>query len=168
MPRHESIPVSNPQRSCPMSTEENKALALRLAEQGFNSAGDLTAIDELVASDFVDHNPLPGLPPLPPGLAGFKELAALFYAAFPDLHYSVEDMIAEGDKVMIRYTAWGTNQGEVMGMPPTGKRMTFTGFDFFRIAGGKMVEWWHQDDLLGMLQQFGMIPSLGGHAEHHS
>ncbi len=146
-----------------MSTEENKALALRFVEEGINSRGNLAVIDDLFASDFVDRNPLPGLPSLLPGLAGFKQLVVIFRAAFPDLHYTVEDMIAEGDKVVFRYTARGTNEGELLGMPPTGERMTMTGIDIFRITGGRIVEWWHTDDYLDLLQQFGMLPSLGGH-----
>lgn len=146
-----------------MSTEENKALALRFVEEGFNSRGNLAVTDDLLASDFVDHNPLPGLLSLLPGLAGFKQLAAIIRVASPDLHYTVEDMIAEGDKVVFRYTACGTNEGELMGMPPTGERMTVTGIDIFRVSDGKIVEWWHTDDYLALLQQFGMIPSLGGH-----
>ena len=115
----------------------------------------------MLASDFVDHNPLPGLPPLPPGLAGFKQLAAIVRAAFPDLHYTREDVIAEGDKVVIRYTAWGTNEGELLGMPPTGERMKVTGIDIFRMTGGKIAEWWHNDDFLGLLQHLSMVPLLG-------
>ena len=144
-----------------MSAEENKAIARRFVEEGFNSAGNLTATEELVASYFIDRDPLPGLPSLPPGLAGFKQLAAIVRAACPDLQYTIEDMIAEEDKVVIRYTAWGTNQGEVMGMPPTGERMTIKGMDIFRMADGKIAEWWHSDDYWGLMQQLGMIPAMG-------
>ena len=144
-----------------MTTKDNKSLARHFVEELFNSKGNLAATAELLADNFIDHNPLPGLPPLPPGPAGFKQLAAIFRTAFPDLLYIIEDMIAEDDKVIIRYSACGTNTGNLVTMPPTDERVTVTGFDMFRIAGHRIVEWWHCDDYFSLLQQLGMLPHLG-------
>ncbi|HAL16835.1 MAG TPA: ester cyclase [Anaerolineaceae bacterium] len=99
-----------------MTTKDNKSLVRHLVEEGFNKS-NLAAIDELLADNFIDHKPLPGLPPLPPSPAGFKQLATMFRTAFPDLLYTIEDMVADGDKVVIRYSACGTNTGELVGMP---------------------------------------------------
>ena len=143
-----------------MTTKDNKSLVRHLVEEGFNKS-NLAAIDELLADNFIDHNPLPGLPPLPPGPAGFKQLATMFRTAFPDLLYTIEDMVADGDKVVIRYSACGTNTGELVGMPPSGEQVAVTGFDMFRITNDRIVEWWHCDDYLSLLQQLGMLPHLG-------
>ncbi|MDP7559258.1 MAG: ester cyclase [Planctomycetota bacterium] len=104
-------------------------------------------IDELVATDFVDHNPMPGIAP---GIEGVKQTAAIHSAAFPDLvEIAFHDMIAEGDKVVVRWTVTGTHRGEMLGIPPTGKQVTLTGVDIFRIVDGKLVELWVNSDQLG-------------------
>ena len=133
---------------------DNKALVRRLLEESFNS-GNSAVADELVAADFVDHNPLPGLPPT---AEGFKQSFAVIRAAMPDMTYTIEDVIAEGDKVVVRWTTSGTNTGEMLGMPATGKKATVTGIDIFRVQDGKLAEFWLSWDQLGMLQQLGMIP----------
>jgi len=140
-----------------MSTEENKAIARR-AYETFNqavSAGNWTALDEVIAADVVDHYPSPGQGP---GLAGVKQVFEAFRTAFPDLHFSVEDMITEGDKVASRITLYGTHTGDFQGIPPTGKHVTQTGIDILRLAGGKVVERWGEFDNLGLLQQLGLLP----------
>ena len=117
----------------------------------------MAALEELYTPDYVYHGP---------GVFGDMDRAAMiqmtpaFYTAFPDLHYAVEDLVAEGDKVVIRYTFRGTHQGAFMGVPATGKVVTFTGIYISRIAGGKFVEDWESFDSLGLLQQLGAIPQM--------
>ena len=93
--------------------------------------------------------------------AAANQYYATYRAAFPDTHLTIEDQIAEGDKVVTRWTATGTNQGTLMGIPPSGKRVTITGISITRIANGKAVEDWVNFDTLGMLQQIGAIPTPG-------
>ena len=140
-----------------MSTEENKALERRGIEEGWNK-GNLTVIDELIAANVVTHRP-----PAPPlqGTEAFKQFVLMYRSAFPDLHYTIEDQIAEGDKVVTRWTARGTHKGELMGIPPTGKQGTVTGISVSRWANGKVVEIWINADDLGMLQQLGVVPAPG-------
>jgi steroid delta-isomerase-like uncharacterized protein len=139
-----------------MTTEENKALYRRMLE-AINHK-DLAAAEALMAPDAVNHSPLPGEPP---GVEGFRYRMGVIFAAFPDIHFTTEAMIAEGDKVCTRGTMAGTNTGPFMGMPPTGKRVTVTYIDILRVAEGKFVEHWAQLDQLGMMQQLGAIPARG-------
>ena len=136
---------------------ENKALARRFIET-FNTE-DLTAVDEFIAASFTNHDP--GTPPLPTGPEGYRQLVRTYRVAFPDLYLAVEDLIAEGDKVAVRWTAQGTNTGELMGMPPTGKLGTVTGISIFIIAAGKITAQWVNWDTLGLLQQLGVAPQPG-------
>ena len=140
-----------------MSIEDNKARVRRFYEEVFNQK-NTAAIDEFFAPNIVDHSAPPGVPG---GIEGQKQLIGLYLTAFPDLHLTVEDMIAEGDKVVVRLTSSGTQQGEFMSISPTGKHVTITVVDIFRIAGGKFVEHWLQMDTLGLLQQLGVAPSMG-------
>jgi predicted ester cyclase len=87
-------------------------------------------------------------------------MTPVFYTAFPDMHYTVEDLIAEGDKVVCRWTVRATHQGEFMGVPATGKVVTWTGISITRFAGGKDVEDWESFDMLGLMQQLGAIPQM--------
>ena len=135
---------------------ENKALARRLVEEAFN-AGRLDVTEELVASDFVGHDP--SLPEEVRGPAGVKELIAGYRAAFPDIRITIEDQIADGDYVVSRWSGTGTHQGELMGMPATGKQATVTGITIDRIVDGRIVESWDNWDTLGMMQQLGAIPA---------
>ena len=104
-------------------------------------------------------------PQLPPavsaGLEAYKQFLSMYITAFPDLQFTVEDMIAEGDRVVARCTTRGSHQGTLMGIPPSGKRVTITGISITRIANGKAVEDWVNFDTLGMLQQIGAIPMPG-------
>jgi steroid delta-isomerase-like uncharacterized protein len=140
-----------------MSTEENKARVRRLFEEVWNT-GDLARADEFVADDYVSHNAIPGLPP---GREGFQQIVDLYHRAFPDLQFTLEDLMAEGDKVVVRFTARGTHQGAVGGVPPTGKQATWTGVHIYRFTDDKVVERWGEADFLGLLQQIGEIPALG-------
>ena len=139
-----------------MSAEENKAITRRIFEV-FNT-GNLALADEVIAADSVDHQAPPGVEP---GLAGFKQVVTMFRAAFPDIQMTIEEIMAEGDKVVTRSTMRGTHQGEFMGIPPTGKQFTATAIDIVRFTGGKAVEHWGNSDDLGMLQQLGVIPTPG-------
>ena len=140
-----------------MSTEQNKALVRRL-EEVFNR-GNMSMVDELFAPDFVEHEELP--PGIPPGREAVKQLTTMFRSAFPDFKATIDDIVAEGDKVVIRQTWSGTHKGEFMGVPPTGKSVSFGVIDIIRIAGGKFVEHWGQMDMMGMMQQLGAIPTPG-------
>jgi predicted ester cyclase len=140
-----------------MSTEENKALVRRISLEGFNQ-GNPAVLDEVVAADAFDHSPAPGLPP---GPEGYKQFILILRAAFPDLEYTIDQQLAEGDMVATRVTGHGTHLGEFMGIPPTGKRVTWTQTHLSRMVAGKLVEHWADVDQLGMLQQLGVIPALG-------
>ena len=142
---------------CEKITEKNKAIARRSLEEIW-SQGKMDVIDELIAADCVLHNP--AFPDIH-GPEGYKQLVADVRSAFPDLRLTVYDQIAEGDKVVTRWTLTGTHKGDFMGIPPTGVQVTVTGIDIDRIAGGKIVEEWTNDDVLGLMQQLGVIPPIG-------
>lgn len=141
-----------------MSTEENKIMGRRFVEgiQSFWNTGNFDALEAIVSPDFVHHGP-----GLPSDLAGLKQVLPAFRAAFPDLQITVEDIIAEGDRVFDRIFWRGTHQGELMGIPPTGKQVTVQEMHIGRIAGGKVVERWSQWDALGLMQQLGVAPAPG-------
>ncbi len=134
-------------------TADNKALNRRFVEEVINQ-GNIEAIDELIDPGVVDHAALPGFPT---GREGAKQFFAMMRSAFPDLHLTIEDMIAEGDKVVMRSTWSGTHQGEFMGIPATGRRVTVSAIDISRVADGRIVEHWEQSDALGLMQQLGVV-----------
>ena len=134
-----------------MAAEDNKALVRRL--YAAIDEGDLAGADDLIAADLVDHGSLPGFGP---GGEGFKQFFALWRAAFPDSRFTVEDLIAEGDRVAARVTVWGTHSGPFVGLAPTGKRVVVTGIVISRISAGKIVELWEETDDLGLLRQLGV------------
>ncbi len=140
-----------------MAEEENKIIARRFNDEVWDG-GDEDALDELFAEDVVDHGAIPGQPP---GREGHKYQLALFRSAVPDLHVTTEDIIAEGDKVVTRWTARGTHQGELMGIPPTGKEVRIKGIDVLRIEEGRMVERWAEYNDLEVMQQLGAVPEPG-------
>ena len=140
-----------------MANEQNKANASRIPMEVFNQ-GKLAVIDEVMTSDFIEHAAPPGFPP---GPAGLKTFVTALRAAFPDFTYKSDDVIAEGDKVVIRLTAHGTMKGAFMGMPATGKSATWSEIHIARMANGKVAEHWAEIDRLGMLQQLGVIPTPG-------
>ena len=137
--------------------EENKALARRsweiVTEGSLDTLED--ALAEVYAEDFVLHEPDEDIV----GIEGLKQFVSMIRAGFPDLRVTLEDAIAEGEKVVSRWTAQGTHQGELMGIAPTGNRVTITGITIHRIEDGKIVEEWENWDALGMMQQLGAIPS---------
>ena len=135
-------------------SEENKALARRFYEEVMNKK-DVNAIDRLCAADFVDHTAMPGQRP---GIEGMKESFAMFMRAFPDLRVNIEAMIAEGDIVAARFTITATHSGELMGAPPTGRKVTMHGIDMIRIQAGKAIEAWHQGDDMTVLAGLGVNP----------
>jgi predicted ester cyclase len=141
-----------------MSTEENKALMHRIYEEVFNQK-NLVAIDDFIAPNFVNHSAAQ-LGMTGGDLEHVKQFLSMVMQVFPDLHYTVEDLVAEGDKVVARLTISGTQQGAFMGIPPTGKHATISDIEIFRITGGKAVETWVQVDFLGLLQQLGAIPPM--------
>ena len=138
-----------------MSTEENKAL-LRRTYEAVNQ-GNLTAFFELFTPDFVLHNGAMTIK----GLEAFKQIEAMLLTALPDIHYTVEDLIAEGDEVAVRLTVTGTHHGVFLGVPPTGKHTTVTESAISRIVGGKIAEHWSETDMLGFLQQLGAVSAAG-------
>jgi steroid delta-isomerase-like uncharacterized protein len=143
-------------RRSAVSAEENKAVSRRVAEEVFNG-GNVDLADELYAPDYVLHDP--SLPEDLHGPEGIKRYAAMTLGAFPDIRVAVEDQVAEGDKVVSRWTATGTHTGDLMGIPPTGRRVEISGVTINRFSGGKIAEDWYQSDDLGMMQQLGVVPS---------
>ena len=139
-----------------MSTEDNKALVRRLYEEVLNQ-GKLALIDELCAPDFVYHNASTTIQ----GREPYKQFLSIYLTASPDLHFTMEDEVAEGDKVVTRYTTRGTHLGPFMGIPPTGTHVIVTGIAITRIANGKAIEEWANADELGLLQQLGVVPAPG-------
>ena len=138
-----------------MSADENKAIAHRWYEM-LNSH-NLTHMDELFAADFVDHDSAV----LNHDLDGTKQFFSMYLDAFSDAQVTLDDLIAEGDRVAARFTVRGTHKGPFMGLPPTGKPFTLTAIDILRIVDGKIVEHWGEADTLGLLQQLGAIPAPG-------
>jgi steroid delta-isomerase-like uncharacterized protein len=139
-----------------MSIEENKSIVRRFFEIG-PSKGDLDAANELLAPGFVLHVPLP----CSPGVRGIDEVISACRTAFQDLHVTVEDMVADEDRVAARFTARGIHMGAFMGLPPTGKPITMTGMEIFRLEKGKIAELWGEANLLGLMQQLGILPPTG-------
>ena len=133
-----------------MSIEHNKALVRRFYDEVWNK-GNLDAADDIFAGDYIRHDLRPGNPLTGP--AGQKKIAADFRAAFPDLHMTLDLIVAEEDRVVARWTTEGTNTGQWGNVPPTGKHARFSGVNIFRIAQGKVVELWNHRDDLGVMQQ---------------
>lgn len=139
------------------STEQqNKADLRRFVEEVFHQR-DLGALGRWIAPEYVEHVPLP--PGFPPGREGLKRYIGALLAAFPDFRYTVEDILADGDKLAVRLTARGTHSGEFLGIPPTGKAVAWTEIHIPRIVNGQHVEHWANVDQLGLLQQLGVVPT---------
>ncbi len=133
-------------------SEDNKDKVRRLFDQVLN-AGKLSLLDTLIGAAYVDHNPSSGQPA---GAAGVKGKVEALRASFPDLRYTLEDLVAEGDLVAARYSWRGTHKGEAfLGIPPSGKSILVRGMDFYRLREGRIVEHWDNIDELGMLTQLG-------------
>lgn len=140
-----------------MSTEQNKALLRRLFEEGLNQ-NNPGVFDELLAPNFVVYDPPPGMSS---DREGFRQLIEMFRAAFPDLHVTFEAEFADGDYVIHRGYTTGTHKGELMGIPPTGKQVKIKSLDIWHVVNGKAVENWVQLDMLGLMEQLGVIPAPG-------
>jgi predicted ester cyclase len=152
-----------------MSTEDNKALVRRYFEEVHNK-GNAAAVDELLAPNILLHFDSPSAVPVSAerqlSLEAIKQVVSEFRNTFPDLHYTVDLLVAEGDLVVSRVTAHGTHTGEYRGltykgMSPTGKQVTWTETQIFRLAAGKIVEHWSNEDDVGRLQQVGALPTPG-------
>ncbi len=138
-----------------MSTEDSKAVARRYWEE--------TELGGVVGEELFSPNHrfyVPGSPG-PLGRKGYEHFSSMFYSAFPDARFTVEDMIAEGDRVVSRYTIHGTNLGTFQGLPPTRKQLTIGGITIFRVADGRIAEQWSQFDTLSRLQQLGVVTPSG-------
>jgi predicted ester cyclase len=136
-----------------MSAESNKEICRRFFNEVHNRH-NLDVIDELVAADVVSHSPFPGQKP---GVAGVKETMATFIGAFPDLSIQFTHLLAEGDKVMGYFTVSGTHRGELLGKPPTGRRVSYEEVIVLRVKSGKIVEHWAVADALSLMQGIGAI-----------
>jgi predicted ester cyclase len=135
-----------------MSIEENKKIVHRYQE--IYNRNDLDALSEVVSEDLLTPKIMPGIPT---GIEGAKAAHRIMLAGFPDYQTIIDDLLAEGDKVAARITMSGTNTGSFMGIPPTGKRVSFTGIYIARIANGKIVEHWGEEDSVSLLQQLGAL-----------
>jgi steroid delta-isomerase-like uncharacterized protein len=146
-----------------MSNEKPKDILSR-HYAGVWNAGELNkvmaAIDETVAPNYQDYNPIPGQAA---GREGLKQAAEMLHTAFPDLQIKVDVLLEDGDKATGRWTMRGTHNGPLamVNLPPTGKKIELTGMDIVRVADGKIVEWWHQEDIMAMMTQLGVIPMPG-------
>jgi predicted ester cyclase len=140
-----------------MSTEDNKAASRRFYEEVINQK-QLAVVDEVADNNYHSHDFPPGLPP---GREGLKIFISVFHAAFPDGHLTIDQMIAEGDTVATRLTFHGTHTGEFQGIAPTGKKVTIPALDMARFESGKLVEHWGGPNQMSLLQQLGVIPSMG-------
>ena len=139
-----------------MSAEDNKVLVRRYFEDAWNKHNP-ALVDEIYASDFVDRSPdIPGIAHTRDGL---KQFMGVYLRAFPDADIIIEDQLVEGDRVVTRWTGRGTQTGEFMEMPPSGKKVAVPGVQIDRFSGGKIVEEWTLFDQLGMLQQLGAVPA---------
>jgi steroid delta-isomerase-like uncharacterized protein len=134
-------------------SEQNKTLARRWFDDLFSRA-DLDAAEEILSADFLDHLTHED----ERGLEELKHYVTIYRSAFPDIQDTVQDIVAEGDKVVVRWTSRGTHQGEFMGFAPTGREVTFTGMRLFRIAENKIAESWVNIDERGLQEQLGIVP----------
>jgi steroid delta-isomerase-like uncharacterized protein len=141
-----------------LSTDENKAVVRRAFDSMSEGPDAFVAEhDQIYSPNLVGH--FSGMPPV--DIDMHRQFGLGTFSAFPDLKRPVEDLVAEGDKVVARWTSTGTHDGEFMGIPPTGKRVTTSGITIFRLEGGKIVEEWSESDMLGMMQQVGAVPAPG-------
>ena len=137
-----------------MSTESNKALVARFYDEVLNGR-NIALIDELAVADYTEHDPLPGQRD---GREGLRDRVTMFHDGLAPT-FTIEDVIAEGDRVAVRWTNAGTHVGAFLGIPPTGRSFRIAGIDIYRLTDGRMAEHWHVVDQLTMLQQLGLIPS---------
>ena len=140
-----------------MSVEENKAIWRRWVEEmNKGKAAALAVMDEILATDFVAHGALGDF-----DLENYKQHGDEYWDAFSDIHMTIDDIVAEGDKIAVRWTWTGTHKGELMGIPPTGKKGSASLIDIVRIVGGKVVERWGIMDQAELMKQLGITPEPG-------
>ncbi len=138
-----------------MSTENNKKVVRRYYDEVLN-AGNLALIDELAVAAYIENDPFPGQGN---GRADLKARVEAMLEAFSPCTFTIEDVVAEGDRVVVRWSSSGTHSGSLMGMPPTNRSYTISGIDIHRLTDGRMAEHWHVVDQLSQLQQLGVLPS---------
>jgi len=138
-------------------SDANKNVSRRVIDEIFNE-GKLEVADEIIAAGSIGHDP--ALPEPTSGPEGLKQLVTGYRAAFPDLSFTIDDQIAEGDRVVTRWTARGTHEGDLWGIAATGKQGTVTGITIDRFQGGKIAEVWTNWDTLGLMQQLGVVPAM--------
>jgi steroid delta-isomerase-like uncharacterized protein len=138
-------------------SEENKAIVRRLMEEVWTK-GNLSLVDQLISANYTHHDT--STPDFGPGPEGEKKRVTLYRSAFPDLQFTVEDVIAEGDTVSIRWSSQGTHKGPLSGIAPSGKKASISGMTLARLADGKVVESWVNWDAMGLLQQLDVVPTL--------
>ncbi len=146
-----------------MTAETNKNLSKRFFEEVFNK-GQMAAVDEIYAANHTNKGP-GALPGMPSGPEGMRKFVTFYRNAFPDTHFTIDEQVAEGDRVVTRWTAHGTQKGEMagMGIPVTGREVTVTGVTVDHFANGKIVESWGLFDQMSMMQQLGVIPQRSTH-----
>jgi len=138
-----------------MSTESHKTVVRRYYDEVLNTA-NLALIDELATDDYIENDPFPGQGN---GRADLKARVAALLEAFSPCTFTIEDVVAEGDRVVVRWSSSGTHSGPFMGMPPTNRSYTISGIDIHRLTDERMAEHWHVVDQLSQLQQLGVLPS---------
>lgn len=138
-----------------MAEQDNKALVRRYYDEVFNQR-DVDLVDQLAVDDYVEHDPFPGQGD---GRDDLKARVQLILDAMRPLRFEVQDVVAEGDTVVVRWVQRGTQSGSFMGIPPTGREFTIAGIDIHRLRDGRMAEHWHVVDLFALLQQLGAIPA---------
>jgi predicted ester cyclase len=138
-----------------VTNQENTDVIHRFIDE-VNRKGAAAEAERFIAADYRDHSAPPGFPT---GPQGWRLMRSQLFGAFDDVHITAEDIVAEGDKVAVRFTMKAVHRGEFMGLPPTGKEVVLKGMDINRIEGGKLAERWGNEDMLGFLQQLGAIPA---------
>lgn len=138
-----------------MSADSNKTLVRQFVEEA-QSRHNLSAVDEYLSPDFVDHSVPPGLPP---NREGVKLQFTMFFNALPDLQAIIHDQVADDDKVVTRKTLRGTHRGDLLGIPPTGKVVDINVIDILRVKDNQITDHWNNVDRLGLMQQLGVLPA---------
>src|SRR6266508_2642161 len=151
------LPTRHGTKEPSMSLDEHKAILRASYEVVFNQH-QVERAEEFYAPDYLDHGAVPGQAP---GLEGAKQKWAAYIAAVPDLRVTIQELVAEGDKVAMRWTGEGTHQGELLGIPPTGKHFRLGGMSIYRLAEGKIAEQREEWDKLNLMQQLGVVPTPG-------
>jgi steroid delta-isomerase-like uncharacterized protein len=136
-------------------TTQNAELSRRIFEDVWNRK-NLGAIDDLIAADYIHHDPNSSVAG---GIDGYKQFVDLYMSAFPDAYFTIHDAFTEGQNEVTRWTVAGTHEGELAGIPRTGRSISVTGISIARIANGKIIESWNNWDALGMMQQLGVVPA---------